>query len=102
MTEALAELKELQENYDSVMVRPSGRKGDLEFIHYVEIGNMLAVAQAVVMAALLRRESRGGHCRTDFPELDDQFAKHSLVSRTNGVMSVEYRALNQFQLSGGR
>ena len=102
MTEALAELKELQENYDSVMVRPSGRKGDLEFIHYVEIGNMLAVAQAVVMAALLRPESRGGHCRTDFPELDDQFAKHSLVSRTNGVMSVEYRALNQFQLSGGR
>jgi len=102
MDEALTELKELQGNYEAMAVRPSGRKGDLEFVHYVELGSMLTVAQAVVMAALLRRESRGGHCRTDFPELDDRFAKHSLASKKNGAMSVEYRALNQFQLSGGR
>ncbi len=102
MDEALKQLKELQGNFEAMEVRPSGRKGDLGFVHYVELGSMLTVAQAVVMAALLRRESRGGHCRTDFPELDDQFAKHSLVSRKNGAMSVEYRALNQYQLSGGR
>jgi len=34
--------------------------------------NMLTVAQLIVRGALLRRESRGAHHRSDFPERDDK------------------------------
>ncbi|NRA95658.1 MAG: L-aspartate oxidase [Planctomycetes bacterium] len=37
----------------------------------LEMQNMLAVAVSVVRGALWRRESRGTHYRTDFPERDD-------------------------------
>lgn len=39
--------------------------------------NLLTVARAVVQAALLRQESRGGHFRSDFPEENVMYARHS-------------------------
>ncbi len=45
-----------------------------------EDANLLVVARAVVASALARRESRGGHYRTDFPESDPTQAKHSSIA----------------------
>ena len=46
-----------------------------------ETGNMLVAAQLIAAAALSREESRGGHYRTDYPELDHQLdGVHTLVS----------------------
>ncbi|MEO6605949.1 MAG: L-aspartate oxidase [Aeromicrobium sp.] len=44
-----------------------------------EDANLLVVARAVVTSALARKESRGGHYRTDFPETDPAQARHSSV-----------------------
>ena len=44
-----------------------------------EDANLLVVARAVVASASARKESRGGHFRTDFPEPDPAQAKHSAV-----------------------
>lgn len=44
-----------------------------------EDANLLVVARAVIASALARRESRGGHYRTDYPELDLTQARHSAV-----------------------
>ncbi|NLJ71965.1 MAG: L-aspartate oxidase [Syntrophomonadaceae bacterium] len=40
-------------------------------IDYYEVNNMLTVAKVIVQAALWRKESRGGHYRSDYPERDD-------------------------------
>ena len=44
-----------------------------------ELQNMLLVAQLMVRAALERKESRGVHLRTDFPETDNEHWKRHLV-----------------------
>ncbi|MEN6458490.1 MAG: L-aspartate oxidase [Thermoguttaceae bacterium] len=36
-----------------------------------ELQNMLSTARLMIQAALERQESRGAHCRMDFPEIDD-------------------------------
>lgn len=46
-----------------------------------ELYNLLTVAIHVVRAALLRRESRGAHLRTDFPTTDDANWKHHINFR---------------------
>jgi L-aspartate oxidase len=46
----------------------------------LEARNLLAVAEAMVQAALGRKESRGAHYRVDFPERDE-VARHSVVRR---------------------
>ena len=38
---------------------------------YMEMVNMLTVARVIIQAALWRRESRGGHYRSDYPDRDD-------------------------------
>ncbi|MCW2770061.1 MAG: nadB [Aeromicrobium sp.] len=49
-----------------------------------EDANLLVVARAVIASALARRESRGGHYRTDFPQTDPTQANHSSIASTQG------------------
>ena len=50
-----------------------------ELIQRWELDNLLTVAMVMAQGALQRRESRGGHFRTDFPERKDDFNHHTLV-----------------------
>ncbi len=46
-----------------------------------DLRNIHAVASLIARCALDRRESRGGHFRTDYPEKDLAFQKASLISK---------------------
>ncbi|MDF2442306.1 MAG: L-aspartate oxidase, partial [Subtercola sp.] len=48
----------------------------------LEDDNLLLLARLVTRSALARRESRGAHFRSDFPETDDAF-RHHLVTRSD-------------------
>jgi succinate dehydrogenase / fumarate reductase flavoprotein subunit len=45
---------------------------------------MLLVSEAIVRGAIERRESRGAHWRTDFPNADPNFGKLNLVALKDG------------------
>lgn len=65
-----AAISKINEIYNSVA------RGD-DILAYYEIINMLTVANIVVQAALWRKESRGAHCRSDYPLRDDlRWKKH--------------------------
>jgi fumarate reductase flavoprotein subunit len=53
---------------------------------------MLDVAQTIVYSALERRESRGSHQRTDYPQREDEkFLAHALVwCGADGSPRIEY------------
>jgi len=50
-----------------------------ELADTLEISNMLDVSEAVVVAGLMRTESRGHHFREDYPELDPEWLQHTIV-----------------------
>jgi L-aspartate oxidase len=50
-----------------------------------ELRNMVAVAKLIARCAFERRESRGGHFRSDYPEKDRGFRKHSVISVADGL-----------------
>jgi succinate dehydrogenase / fumarate reductase flavoprotein subunit len=45
----------------------------------LDLRNMLLVSECTAKAALTRQESRGGHTREDYPEMDPQWRKVNLV-----------------------
>lgn len=47
----------------------------------LEISNMLDVAEVVVVSALERKESRGHHFRTDFPDTLDAWLRHTTIEQ---------------------
>ena len=49
----------------------------------IELGYLLDCAEATVISAIERKESRGAQSRTDFPERnDDEWLKHINVRAT--------------------
>lgn len=52
-----------------------------------EFANMLTCALMLTQSALARQESRGGHFRVDYPEVDDTvWRKHILRQREKGML----------------
>lgn len=50
-----------------------------------EFRNMLIVSKLIAECALQRQESRGAHCRTDFPQTNEE-SVHSHVSKKEGEL----------------
>jgi L-aspartate oxidase len=46
-----------------------------------ELSNMVLTARLMAEAALLRRESRGAHFRSDFPEPSREWARHIVLAK---------------------
>jgi succinate dehydrogenase flavoprotein subunit len=57
----------------------------------IDMRNMLIVSEAMARAALARKESRGGHAREDYPEMDKgHFSKVNILARkTAAGMEIE-------------
>ncbi|GCE76154.1 succinate dehydrogenase flavoprotein subunit [Cellulomonas biazotea] len=82
LQQALADLKDLRKRFASVSVQDKSRTFNTDLLEAVELGFLLDIAETVVVGALNRKESRGGHFREDFPDRDDAgFMKHTMAYR---------------------
>ena len=92
MRAAFEKLSDLRARYDKVVVHDKGKVFNTNLIFTLELGFMLDCAEAVILGALERKESRGAHTRTDMPDRDDEnWLKHILISRTeDGETAVDY------------
>jgi succinate dehydrogenase / fumarate reductase flavoprotein subunit len=50
----------------------------------LDLQSLLTVSECLTMAALERKESRGGHTRDDYPRTDDDLGKVNMVIRRRG------------------
>jgi succinate dehydrogenase / fumarate reductase, flavoprotein subunit len=78
-------VRRLKEEATTAVVDDCGTVFNQDVIGAIELGYMLDVAEAIVVGAMERKESRGAQFRTDFPERnDDEWLKHIDVS-VNGT-----------------
>lgn len=89
---AAVTISRLQERFADIAITDHSRTFNTELTAALELAYMLDVAEAIIQCALQRRESRGSHQRSDFPQRDDQhYLAHSLVYRhDDGTTRVEY------------
>jgi succinate dehydrogenase / fumarate reductase flavoprotein subunit len=80
---ALDKLGELKERIHNVSVA-GDRLFNPGWHLAIDMRNMLLVSECVAKAALQRTESRGGHTRDDFPEMDANWRNTLLVCRAGG------------------
>jgi len=85
-------VRRLKEEAETASIDDRGRVFNQDVIAAIELGYMLDVAEAIVVAAQERKESRGAQFRTDFPQRnDDEWLKHVDIS-VNGsdVPTISY------------
>ncbi len=82
LTQAAKDIRELQARFKNVSVQDKGRMFNTDLLEALELGFLLDIAETVVVGALNRKESRGGHFREDFPDRDDaNYMRHTMAYR---------------------
>lgn len=75
-------VRRLKEETQSAYVDDHGTVFNQDVFGAIELGYMLDCAEAIVVSAIERKESRGAQFRTDYPGRDDaQWLKHIDVTR---------------------
>jgi succinate dehydrogenase / fumarate reductase flavoprotein subunit len=94
LLEALKRLDELSERAANVGVE-GHRQFNPGWHLALDLQAMLSVARCTTLAALERKESRGGHTRADFPDPDPSyFATLNMVARLHdGAVTIVPEAL---------
>jgi succinate dehydrogenase / fumarate reductase flavoprotein subunit len=92
LKEALNNVRRLIGEYDEIGLSSSDKCMNMELFWAVELFGSLIVAEALVMGALAREESRGSHFREDFTKRDDEkWLKHTIVHYNNANPSISYK-----------
>ncbi len=92
MLSALEKVREMKSRFKEVKVVDTGKIFNTELLNAWEFGNMLDIAEVIAASAINRKESRGGHCREDYPDRDDaNWLKHTLIWNRNGKLEIGYK-----------
>jgi len=94
MQTGLELIRKLKQRLENAAVPNEAHDFNYGVTNYLELQNMLQVAETVAAGALAREESRGSHFRMDFPVRDDaRFLKHTVVRLRDGQLELSYRAV---------
>ncbi len=75
-------LHRLKQEAETAWIDDRGTVFNQDVLGAIELGYMLDCAEAIVVGAIERKESRGAHSRTDFADRnDDEWLKHIDLSR---------------------
>jgi succinate dehydrogenase / fumarate reductase flavoprotein subunit len=98
LAQALEVVTRLQEESKSAYIDDRGTVFNQDVLGAFELGYMLDCAQATVVAAIERKESRGAQFRTDFPERNDaEWLKHIDISLNGNGPEVSYSPVTMTQ-----
>lgn len=85
MNHGLQGINRLKQRFKQVAVKGSGKVFNQTLVRVLELGYMLDIAETVALSAIKRKESRGSHFRTDYPDRsDDKYLKHTIIKAGNG------------------
>ena len=83
LEKGLAAIEDLKKRVGKIKVEDN-RHFNAAWHEAFDMRNMMIVAEAMCRGALTRKESRGGHAREDFPEMDKHFGGVNIVSKNDG------------------
>ena len=94
LKEARDVIEDLRARYKNIGVQDKGKRFNLDLLEAIELGFLLDLAEVITVAALHRKESRGGHFREDFPDRDDEnFMKHSMSYRDAEAVTEDIKGI---------
>ena len=93
LKQALIDVQNIKQRYRNISIQDKGVRYNTDLLEAIELGFLIDLAEVLVVGALERKESRGGHAREDYPNRDDvNYMRHTMAYRkfdSNGRDYVE-------------
>jgi succinate dehydrogenase flavoprotein subunit len=91
LEQALSVVRRLKEDAGAAWIDDRGTVFNQDVLGAIELGYMLDCAEATVLGAIERKESRGAQFRTDYPERnDEEWLKHIDIYLDRGEPRISY------------
>jgi succinate dehydrogenase flavoprotein subunit len=92
LKQALTDIQALKARYLRITVADKGKRYNTDLLEAVELGFLLELAEVLIVGALARKESRGGHAREDYPNRDDtNFMRHTMAYKQGTGLASDIR-----------
>ena len=93
LAQAVGQVEQMRERLGDIPLHGSEHY-DMVRLDWLDLRNMLLVAQAVALAALERKESRGAHQREDYPGLLPEWELNQVLAYRDGKLSLRRVPVN--------
>lgn len=91
----IGKIKELKQRYRNININDTSRWNNTGAAFTRQLWNMLELAEAMTLGALLRNESRGAHYKPEFLERnDEEFLKTTKASWTPDGPAISYEEVD--------
>lgn len=91
----IGKIKELKQRYQNININDTSRWNNASAAFTRQLWNMLELAEAMTLGALLRNESRGAHYKPDFPDRnDEEFLKTTKATWTPDGPQISYEPVD--------
>lgn len=92
LADGVAKIEELKKRFKNIRPLYGGKKFNYDKVWVLELLGNLDIAGVVIAGALNRKESRGAHSRTDFPQRDDvNWLKHTVATSSPEGPKFSYK-----------
>jgi succinate dehydrogenase / fumarate reductase, flavoprotein subunit len=93
LSAVLGTVQECKQRFEQVTIDDKGEVFNYDLTEALELGYLIDLAEALVIGARARTESRGGHFRDDHPLREDEhWLKHTLATRDDdGTVRLDYK-----------
>ncbi|CAG7647361.1 succinate dehydrogenase flavoprotein subunit [Paenibacillus allorhizosphaerae] len=95
LEQTIDKINELKQRWKNINVNDSARYNNPGVAYTRQLWNMLELAHAMTLGALLRNESRGAHYKPEFPERnDEEFLKTTKAKWTPDGPQIEWEEVD--------
>jgi succinate dehydrogenase / fumarate reductase flavoprotein subunit len=98
MEEGVKKIAQIRDRVSNIELQDKSKVFNTARVEALEVENLIEVAQATMVSAAARNESRGAHAHNDYPKRDDEnWIKHTLWY-TKGSR-LDYKPVNMKPLT---
>jgi succinate dehydrogenase / fumarate reductase, flavoprotein subunit len=100
LAEGCAKMEQVASTLPQIKINDRSTVWNSDLVEALELENLMDCAQATIVSAEARHESRGAHAHEDYPDRDDvNWQKHSLAWVGNGKVKLDYRPVHTYTLT---